>query len=105
MTLNKISSFLTSLNYNLDMELPLKEVSAIYLTTDGYLYPDEKTRIKFKKVGTSGVIEVYEGKEKDGKFIKDSDKPKEFIAFEAIGGFILKTPTTPGKSYLVGRSL
>ena len=88
MTKNQIVKILTRLGYSTEMDIPLSEVSSIYLCTDGCLYPDENTRFNFHEIGDSGVLIVSKGtKKENGEFEKES--VKTYIDFAVISGFTM----------------
>lgn len=83
-------------NYSCNVDIPLKELSYIYLNTDGCLYPGDDTRFNFRLVDDGGVLLVYKGHtDRYGNFIKSSDKPAAFIDFAVISGFKLSPSYSP----------
>ena len=87
MTNNQIKKILTKLGYSCDVDIPLSEVSSIYLSTDGCLYPDSNTRFNFHLIGDTGILIQYKGSLEDGVFVKNG--PADFIDFSIICGFTM----------------
>lgn len=106
MTSKKIKKVLSSLNYDMEKEIKLEEVSSIYLKTDGCLYPDNSTIFLFHEIGESGVLLVYRGITlSDGTFKKLLEIPSSFVDFSMIVGFTLVNSANIKQPYSIGRSV
>lgn len=106
MTSSQITKILNDIGgYACDSDIPLNEVSSIYLTTDGCLYPDNNTRFNFKKIESGGILLVYKGyTETDGSFVKE-DIPSAFVDFSVIAGFTLASEKNMVRPYSIGKAV
>lgn len=106
MTKAQITSILGDLEYSLNMDLEMPEVSSIILSLDHMVYPDEHSVFRFDTSDSANLLLIYNGKKDSNyQFIKDDSIPKYIIPFEKIFGFNLTSSTRAKKPYSFGRSL
>lgn len=89
MTANQITTILNELGYEPNMVIPLENVSSIYMTTDGCLYPDESSLYEFKTGKNMNLVLVYDAHIENGEYVQDSTTPRAIISGSVIAGFTL----------------
>lgn len=86
----QIKKILDDLGYSTEMDIPLKEVAYVFLTSDGMLYPGDDMRFNFHVIGDSGILKISRGyTNADGEFVKQGNLPTTFIDFALIEGFVM----------------
>lgn len=105
MTTKQIEAALTEIgNYSLNKIIPLTEVAEIVMFFQESFYPDETTQVKFNTEAGKNLLEVYNGKMKDGEFVPES-VPRYICPFDNIMGIYLAGPNRRKSPYKSGSSI
>ena len=105
MTKSQVMAVLDDLNYSANTLINMNDITAIYITADGMLYPGDSTRFCFKTDDGCNLLEVYDGHEENGEFIQNSKYPNYFCSFDIIGGFYLTNKIHSKMPYKIGQAV